>query len=116
MDVTSFKTQPYFYPIHSPFQGESLSEDESFNPLLVPTLMPKQEKLQFTTESPTKPTNKSHAPPMEELKVYSRCQKSKIIHDATCHTSDLDLGNTTTIPDTMVNEMNLPITQHKGVR
>jgi hypothetical protein len=58
---------------------------------------------------------------VEELKVYSRCEKSKTIPGATCQTYDLNSGNTTTIPDTnlvipVVDDTNIPIAQHKGVR
>jgi hypothetical protein len=59
--------------------------------------MLEQEKQQLTNESPTEPTDKSCAPPVEELRVYSRRQKSKTIPDATCKTSDPDSGNTTSI-------------------
>jgi hypothetical protein len=37
MDVTFFETQSYFSSSQTPLQGESLSEEEFFNPLPVPT-------------------------------------------------------------------------------
>lgn len=59
--------------------------------------------------------------PVEELGVYSKCQKSKIIPNATCWTSDPKSGNITSILDLntsipIINDMNLPIAQRKGVR
>jgi hypothetical protein len=36
---------------------------------------------------------------VEELRVYSRRQKSKVIPDPSCRTSDLDSGNSTSTPD-----------------
>lgn len=98
----------------SPLPGESLSEEESFNLLHVPTLIPKHEKHQFTIESPIEPTDKSHAPLGEEVKVYFKRHKSKTIPDATCQTFDLDSGNTTFISDAnhvirVVDNMNLPL-------
>jgi hypothetical protein len=57
---------------------------------------------------------------VEELRVYSKRQKTKTIPDATCQTSDLGSGTTPTfdmnylIP--VVNDSSLPIAQRKGVR
>jgi hypothetical protein len=75
---------------------------------------------QLTNESPTEFTNKLSTLLVEELRVCSRRKKNKTIPDGTCQTSDPSLGNTTTfdmnyvIP--VVNDMSLPIAQHKGVR
>ena len=95
-------------------------------PLPIPTTMPEQEKQQLTSESPTEPTDKSCGPPVEKLRVYSRCQKSKTILVAPCQTSNPDSGNTTSTFDSViptsdsvipvVNNMSLPIAQRKGVR
>jgi hypothetical protein len=46
-----------------------------FTLLPVLTLMPEQEKQQLTNESCIEPTDKSFAPLVEELRVYSRRQK-----------------------------------------
>jgi hypothetical protein len=125
MDVTFFETQSYFSSSHTPLQGESQSEEE-FLPLPVPTTMPEQEKQQFTSGSTTEPTDKSCGSPVEELRVYSRCQKSKTILVAPCQASYPDSGNTTSTSNSViptfdsvtpvVNDMNLPIAQRKGVR
>jgi hypothetical protein len=82
--------------------------------------MPKPKQQQVANESPTEPTDKPSTMHVEELRVYSRCQKTKTIPDATCQTSDLGSGTTHTfdmnyvIP--VVNDPSLPIAQRKGVR
>jgi hypothetical protein len=83
--------------------------------------MLEQAQQQLTNEPHTEPTNKLSVPPVEELRDYSRCQKNKIIPDATCQTSNPNLGNTTytsyinsVIP--VVNYTSLPVAQRKGVR
>jgi hypothetical protein len=81
--------------------------------------MPKQEKQWLTSESPIELTDKSCGSPVEELRVYSRRQKSKTILVAPCQASDPDSGNTTSTSDSVihvVNDMSLPIAQCKGVR
>jgi hypothetical protein len=70
---------------------------------------------QLTNESPT---DKPSAPPVEELRVYSKCQKNKTIPNATCQTFDLGSSNTTYTFDMnyvilVVNDTRLPITQRK---
>jgi hypothetical protein len=79
------------------------------------------EQQQVTNESPTKPTDQPSAPPVEELRVYSRRQKAKTIPDAPCQTSDLGLGTTPSTFDMnsvifVVNDTNLSIVPRKGVR
>jgi len=88
--------------------------------------MLESEQQQITNESPTEPTDQPCAPPVEELRVYSRRQKAKTIPDATCQTSDLGSGTTPsgTTPSTfdmnfvipVVNDSSLPTAQRKGVR
>jgi hypothetical protein len=51
------------------------------------------ERKQLTNKSPTEPTDKPPALPMEELRVYSRCQEKKTIPDARCQTSNPGSGN-----------------------
>jgi hypothetical protein len=88
-------------------------------PIPVPTTMPEQDKQQLTSESPTEPTDKSCRPPVEELRVYSRHQKSKTILVAPCQASDPNSGNTTSTSDSIipvVNDTSLPIAQRNGVR
>jgi hypothetical protein len=128
MDVTFFEQQSYFSSTPTPLQGESqIEKDEDFLSLLpVPTPMPEPEQQHVTNESPTKPTDQPCAPPVEELRVYSRRQKAKTIPDATCQTSDSGSG---TIPSSItqstfdmnyvipvVNDTSLPVAQRKGVR
>jgi hypothetical protein len=127
MNVTFFKQQSYFSSTSTPLQGESqIEEDEDVSSSLhVPTLMPEPEQ-QVTNESQTEPTDQPCTPPVEELRVYSRCQKAKTTPNATCQTSDSGSG---TIPSgttqstfdmnsviPVVNNTSLPIAQHKGVR
>jgi hypothetical protein len=73
---------------------------------------PEQEQPQVTNESPTLPL----APPVEELRVYSKRQKAKTIPDATCQTSDSGSGTTPSTFDInfvipIVNDTSLPIAQ-----
>jgi hypothetical protein len=90
MDVTFFEQQSYFSSTSTPLPGESqIEEDEDvLSPLPVPTPMPEPEQQQVTNEPPTEPTDQPCALPVEELRVYFRCQKAKTIPDATCQTSD----------------------------
>jgi hypothetical protein len=96
------------------FRGRVRLKRIFLTPLPVPTPMLESEQ-QLTNESPTESTLL-----VEELRVCSRRKKNKTIPDGTCQTSDPSLGNTTTfdmnyvIP--VVNDMSLPIAQHKGVR
>jgi hypothetical protein len=70
------------------------------SPSPVPAPVLEQDKQQpLTNESPTDPIDEWYRQPMEELKVYSRRQKSKIIPHATCQISDHDSCNTISIPD-----------------
>jgi len=83
--------------------------------------MSKPEQQQLTNDSTTEPIDKPSAPPVEELRVYSRRQKNKTILDATCQTSNPSSGNTTSTFDVnyvilVVNNMSLPIAQRKRVR
>jgi hypothetical protein len=121
MDVTFFEQQSYSSSTPTPLQGESqIEEGEDFlSPLPVPILMLEPEQQQITNESPTEPIDQPCAPPVEELRVYSRRQKAKTIPDATCQTSDLGSGTTPsgTTPSTfdmnfvipVVNDSSLPI-------
>lgn len=90
------------------------------SPLLVLVPVPKRGKQQPLVDE--SPTNESYEPlPMEELRIYSRRQKSKAIPDVSCRTSDLDLANSTSTLDLnssipVIDDMNLPVTQRKGVR
>jgi hypothetical protein len=75
------------------------------------------EKQQLTNEFPNEPIEKSSTSPMEELRVYSRRQKSNIL-DAICQASDPNSGYTTYILDInyaipIFDDMNLPTTQYK---
>jgi hypothetical protein len=81
MDVTFFEQQSYFSSTPTPLQGESQIEEDFLTllPILTPMQEPKQQ--QVTNESPTEPTDQPSAPPVEELRVYSRCQKAKAIPD-----------------------------------
>jgi hypothetical protein len=79
------------------------------------------EQQQVTNESPTKPTDQPSAPPVEELRVYSRRQKAKTIPDAPCQTSNSGSGTTPSTFDMnsiipVVNDTSQPIAQRKGVR
>jgi len=65
--------------------------------LPIPTPMPELEQQQLINESPTEPTDKPYALPVEKLRVYSRRQKNKTIPDATCQTSNPGSGNATCI-------------------
>jgi hypothetical protein len=124
MDVTFFEQQSYFSSAPTPLQGEiQIDEDDFLSPLPIPTPMPKpeQEQQQVTNESPTKPIDQPSAPPVEELKVYSRRHKAKTIPDATCQTSDPGSSTTPSTFDMnsvvpVVNDTSLPIAQRKGVR
>jgi hypothetical protein len=83
--------------------------------------MPEPEQQQVTNESPTEPIDRPSTPPVEELRVYSKRQKTKTIPDATCQTSDLGLGTTPPTFDMnyeipVVNDTSLPIAQCKRVR
>jgi hypothetical protein len=69
MDVTFFEPQSYFSSSPTPHQKESQIDEDFLNPLPVPTPIPEQ---QVTNESPTEPTNKPSAPPVQELRGYSR--------------------------------------------
>jgi transposase InsO family protein len=95
MDVTFFESQPYFSSPQTSLQGESPSEEKSSmsNPLPVPAPMPEHDKQYLTDESPIDAS--CEPPPVTELRVYSRRQKSKATPDATCRTSDPDSGNGT---------------------
>jgi hypothetical protein len=93
--------------------------------LPVPTPMPEPEQQQVTNESPTEPTDQPCAPHVEELRVYSRRQKAKIIPNATCQTSNSGSGTilSSTTQSTfdmnsvipVLNDTSLPIAQRKGV-
>jgi len=85
---------------HTPLQGESPSEEKSSmrSPLLVSAPVLEHGKQQPLVDE--SPTEESYEPPLvEELRVYSRRQKSKVIPDPSCRTSDLDSGNSTSTPD-----------------
>jgi hypothetical protein len=89
-------------------------------PLLVLCLVPKCGKQQPLVDE--SPTNELYEPlPVEELRIYCRCQKCKAIPDATCRTSDLDLANSTSTLDLnssilVIDDMNFPVARCKGVR
>jgi hypothetical protein len=87
-------------------------------PLPVPTPMPEPEQQQVTNESPTEPTDKPSSLHVEELRDYSRRQKTKTIPDATCQTSNLGSSTTPSTFDMnyvipVVNDTSLPIAQRK---
>jgi hypothetical protein len=84
MDVTFFKPQSYFSPYQTPLQGESEIEEDFLTLLPVPTPMLESERQQLTNESPTEPIDRPSVLPVEELRAYSKRQKNKTIHDATC--------------------------------
>jgi hypothetical protein len=69
-------------------------------------------------ESPTDVS--CEPPPVIELRVYSVCQKSKAVIDATCRTFDPDLSNGIPTSDlnsiSVVDDMNMLVAQSKGVR
>jgi len=119
MDVTFFEQQSYFSLSPTPLQWASQIEEDFFDSITCP--MPEPEQQQVTNESPTEPIDKTSTPPVEELRVYSKRQKTKTIPDATCQTSDLGSGTTPSIFDMnyvipVVNDTSLPIAQCKGVR
>jgi hypothetical protein len=66
--------------------------------------MLEQEKQQLTIECPTEPVDKPHAWPVDKLRVH---HKHKTISDATCQTADSVIS--------VVDDINLPIVQRKGV-
>jgi len=115
-------SKKYFVSMDVTFsQGESQIEEDFLTPLPVRTPMPEPEQQHVTNESPTEPTDQQSAPPVEELRVYSRRQKAKTIFDAPCQTSDSGSGTTPSTFDMnfvipIVNDSNLPIAQRKGVR
>jgi hypothetical protein len=67
MDITFFETRSYFSSSQTPLQEESKIEDDFLTLLLVHTPMPEQKQQQLTNDSPTVPTDKPFAPPVEEL-------------------------------------------------
>jgi hypothetical protein len=121
MDVTFFELHPYFSSTQTSLKGESLSEEKLSmgSPLPVLAPIPKHDKQHSLVDE--SPTDESCEPPhVTGLRVYLRCQKSKTIPNATFRTFDHNLGNSITTFDLksipIVDDMNLPIAQRKGVR
>jgi len=112
MDVTFFEQQSYFSLSPTPLQGASQIEEDFFDSVTCP--MPEPEQQPVTNESPTEPIDKPSTPLVEELRVYSKHQKTKTIPDATCQTSDLGSGTTPSTFDMnyvipVVNDTSFPL-------
>jgi hypothetical protein len=109
-----------FHPSKLLTRGKSPNEEKSSMSSALPVLdpMPEHDKQNPIDESPTDAA--CEPPPVTELRVNSRRQKSKATPNATFRTSDPDSGNDTptcnlnSIPD--VNDMNMSIPQRKRVR
>ena len=124
MDVTFFETQILLLTSNSS-RGE-YNGDEEFSVSLpvLSTSTNVDSKIDFIDVEVQEANNelssiddKLDETPMKELKVYSRCQKSKTTPKAPEQSSEPDSGNSTPILSIpTINDIDLPIAQCKRVR
>ena len=124
MDVTFFETQILLLTSNSS-RGEYNGDEEfSVSLPILSTSTNVDSKIDFIDVEVQEANNelssiddKLDETPMKELKVYSRCQKSKTTPKAPEQSSEPDSGNSTPILSIpTINDIDLPIAQCKRVR